>query len=154
MLDLAPVEPPDIRMEPLGERISFSDLVELAGMKLVISGPLPQVQVYDGNRDFIVRSSGSPIYCVASQTLPNTNSEKAREIIRRLAYGFQNWAAREVVARYHRDVRRASLQTAETVAIRLPEDILRALDRVADESGQSVSKIVERALREHLNIGR
>jgi hypothetical protein len=79
------VEPPDIRMEPLGEQINFSDLVELAGMKLVISGPLPQVQVYDGNRDFIVQSSGAPIYCVASQTLPNTNSEKAREIIRRLA---------------------------------------------------------------------
>lgn len=34
MLDLTPVETPDIRDEPLGEEIDFVELVSVAGMKL------------------------------------------------------------------------------------------------------------------------
>jgi hypothetical protein len=41
---------------------------------------------------------GGAIYCLAGTTLPAEPKARARELLRRLAYGFNDYAAREVVA--------------------------------------------------------
>jgi len=106
-LSLDPVPPPDYRGEPAGVPVSFPDLVARAHMRNVVTmSVLPDIRIHDGDRDFIVPSPGHRIYCIGSKNLPDDDKAWAREILRRLAYGCFEYASREIVARYARDVQR------------------------------------------------
>ena len=87
-----------------GEPIDFQDVVRDAGMVLCVSGGMPQVLIADIDRDRYVPRPGHVIRMVPRRFLPEEPRERAREIIRRLAYAHHDWAAREVAARYHRDL--------------------------------------------------
>lgn len=101
----------------MGRPLDFSAIVTDAGMPDVVSTHSPPtVRIHDGDTDFKVPRAGGAIYCIAGATLPVDPQPRAREIMRRLAYGYLDWAAREIVARYHRDLRRASLSLQEIVA--------------------------------------
>lgn len=106
-----PIAAPAVKSVPVGRRVSFFRVVDRANMKNVVStfNP-PDVRVYDGDQDFKAVSPGRVIYCIAERNLKGLRGENlAREIMRRLAYAFHDWAAREVVARYHRDLKRVSV---------------------------------------------
>jgi DNA-binding transcriptional ArsR family regulator len=93
-------------MQPAGRTISFDTLVHDAEMRNVVTLPnAPDIRVHGGTVDFRVPRAGATAYCISGTTLPTSPRERAREILRRLAYGFGEYAAREVVARYHRDLK-------------------------------------------------
>jgi hypothetical protein len=77
---------------------------------VTLSRPL-DIRVHGGPRDFKVPMLGGAIYCLAGTTLPAEPEPRAREMLRRLAYGFNDYAAREVAARYHRDRKREILHS-------------------------------------------
>jgi DNA-binding MarR family transcriptional regulator len=109
VLDLSPVAPPVLATEPVGRRIAFDDIVCDAGMRNVVTTAHPlDIRVHGGSRDFKVPAAGVAVYCISGTTLPANPCDRAREMLRRLAYGFNDYAAREVVARYHRDLKRAT----------------------------------------------
>ena len=108
ILDLSPIDPPRREQEPRGRQVGFSDVVAAAGMLNIVTLPTePDVRLHDGKGDFLVPGPDCPVYCIAEAELPTPSRERAREIMRRLAYGFFDYAAREIVARYHRDLKRA-----------------------------------------------
>jgi DNA-binding transcriptional ArsR family regulator len=110
VLDLSPVAPPGLATEPAGRRIEFTEIVRDAGMRNVVTARnLPDIRVHGGTRDFKVPAPGGPVYCISGTKLPANPGDLAREVLRRLAYGFGDYAAREVVARHHRDLQRAEL---------------------------------------------
>jgi DNA-binding MarR family transcriptional regulator len=138
ILDLAPVPPPSYAQQPLGRLVAFDDVVRAAGMRNVVtlSNP-PDIRIHDGLEDLRVPRIGGPIYCISGLRLPFEERARAREILRRLAYGFFDYAAREIVARYHRDLKRASVVTNE-------DEEARVARRALSES----SLRIKRALRE------
>lgn len=109
VLDTAPIAPPAVETYPKGRKLSFGEIVRQAAMRNVVtlSNSL-DIRVHGGPRDFRVPAAGRTVYCLSGSTLPASSPERAREILRRLAYGFNDYAAREVVARYHRDLKRAA----------------------------------------------
>ncbi|TLX17147.1 MarR family transcriptional regulator [Rhizobium sp. MHM7A] len=107
VLDLTPIRPPALLPKAAGSSERFVDLVADAGFTNVVSTNVwPDIRVHGGNFDFKVARPGHPVYCIAGGNLPAAKEARAREILRRLAYGFHDWAARETVARYHRDLKR------------------------------------------------
>lgn len=117
VLDLSPVRSPALRHKPAGVQEDFVQLVADAGFRNVVSTHVwPDVRIHGGNDDFKVVSPGQIIYCIAGRDLPANPTARATEIMRRLAYGFHDWAAREIVGRYHRDLKRPSVQVpAKTI---------------------------------------
>lgn len=108
-LDPSPVPPPRVARTPQGRRLDFAAIVAEAGMPDVVSTHSPpMIRVHGGEHDFKVPRAGGATYCIGGATLPVDRTARAREIMRRLAYGFLDWAARETVARYHRDLRRSA----------------------------------------------
>jgi DNA-binding transcriptional ArsR family regulator len=106
-LEVSPVRPPALGKSPEGRRISFEEIVRSAGMRNVVTLSRPlDIRLHGGPLDFKVPTPGGAIYCLAGTTLPAEREARARELLRRLAYGFNDYAAREVVARYHRDRKR------------------------------------------------
>lgn len=105
-----PVPPPSHAQQPLGRAVAFDGIVRAAGMRNVVtlSNP-PDIRIHAGLEDLRVPRIGGAIYCISGLRLPFEERLRAREIFRRLAYGFFDYAARESVARYHRDLTRASL---------------------------------------------
>lgn len=116
-LDPSPIPPPLVRADPLGRPSDFFDIVIAAGMRNVISthNP-PDIRICDGSRDFKAVRPGQVVYCLGEANLPGSGIERNREILRRLAYGFHDWAARETVARYHRDLKRPKVEAQNTLA--------------------------------------
>lgn len=109
VLDVAPVPPPKIARSAVGKVVSFASVVADARMPDVVSTHSPpQIRIHAGEGDLRVPRAGSPIYCIGGATLPMEREARAKEIMRRLAYGFLDWAARETVGRYHRDLKRAN----------------------------------------------
>lgn len=109
VLDVAPVPPPRIARSAVGKVVSFASVVADARMPDVVSTHSPpQIRIHAGEGDLRVPRAGSPIYCIGGATLPMEREARAKEIMRRLAYGFLDWAARETVGRYHRDLKRAN----------------------------------------------
>lgn len=107
ILDLSPVYPPYLRSEPAGVKIDFDEVISDAEMLNVVTADvLPDVRIHSGKDDFIVIAPGHIINCVAASNLPEGRKARAREIIRRLAYGFHDFSAREVAKRYHSDLKR------------------------------------------------
>jgi DNA-binding transcriptional ArsR family regulator len=104
---------------------------------VTLSRPL-DIRLHGGPQDFRVPTPGGAVYCLAGTTLPAEREARARELLRRLAYGFNDYAAREVVARYHRDQKREALRVG------LEED--------AEKTKRTFSKSslrIRKVLREH-----
>jgi hypothetical protein len=111
-LNSSPIAPPLVRSKPKGRPVSFEDLLATAGMRNVLTLPrTPEICLHGGAYDFKVPASKGPIYCISGATLPADPHRRAREVMRRLAYGFKDYAAREVVSRFHRDIARSRRMT-------------------------------------------
>lgn len=109
ILDLSPLPAPRLSNIPAGEKVDLETVAHQAGMRYVVSTSMkPDVRIHAGNYDFKVPRPGRMIYCIGEQSLParSDSYQWAQEIMRRLAYGFHDWAAREIVSRYHRDIKR------------------------------------------------
>ncbi|MCY4152034.1 MAG: hypothetical protein OXE94_07340 [Aestuariivita sp.] len=107
ILDLAPILPPRrVDHLPEGDILDLEDITRQARMLFVVT-PMNNTEIrrIAGNRDLLVTDQGYKGYGIARDRLPEDSYERAREIIRRLAYGFHDWAAREIAARYHRDLK-------------------------------------------------
>lgn len=139
-LDPAPIPPPALGRNPVGRELDFNKLVKQAGMTPVVtSHALPLVTVHAGERDLKVPRPGRPIYCVAGATLPAEPRDRAKEILRRLAYGYLDWAARETVARYHRDLARPQERPRERDGLPVKVLVRRA---IRSKPGITVGEIV------------
>jgi DNA-binding MarR family transcriptional regulator len=141
ILDLSPVAPPLYGKEPRGRSVPFGDIVRAAGMRNVVTLPnLPDIRIHEGAHDFLVPRIGGAVYCVAEGGLPSASRARSREILRRLAYGFFDYAARETVARYHRDLKRSTAAPASSA-----DEEARLARRALSEAALRI----KRALREH-----
>lgn len=139
ILDLAPVPPPVYRTVPAGRRVAFDDLVRDAGMRNVVTLPsLPDIRLHDGFEDFVVPRAGRPIYCLSAVRLPFDRRARSREVLRRLAYGFFDYAAREVVARHHRDLKRSTSPDD-------PDEADRSARRAMSESALRIKRALRSA---------
>lgn len=137
-LDTAPLPAPTVRSQPEGRPVSFEALVRSAGMRNVVTVPrLPDIRIHGGNNDFKVPRPGATTFCIGGSTLPSNARERAREVLRRLAYEFGEYAAREIVSRYHRDLK------AEAGATVLDEEA-----RVARRLLTPTTMKIRRALRQ------
>ncbi|MVT64857.1 ArsR family transcriptional regulator [Bradyrhizobium pachyrhizi] len=140
ILDLAPVLPPAYYTVPAGRQIAFDDLVQSAGMRNVVTLPFPpDIRLHDGFEDFVVPRAGRPIYCVSAVRLPFDQRARSREVLRRLAYGFFDYAAREIVARYHRDLKRAAATSLDS------DDTERAARRAMSEAALRIKRALRSA---------
>lgn len=124
VLDVSPVPPPVVRREPRGIRFDFFRIVEEAEMINVITHPaLPEIRVHGGQEHFKVPRPGRFVYCISGPNLPSGQKERAREMIRILAYGFLDWASREVVSRYHRDLKRVASPRSNSTMSDFPASV-------------------------------
>jgi DNA-binding MarR family transcriptional regulator len=141
ILDLSPVVPPLYGKEPRGRSVPFGDIVRAAGMRNVVTLPnLPDIRIHEGAHDFLVPRIGGAVYCVSEGGLPSDNRARSREILRRLAYGFFDYAARETVARYHRDLKRSTAPPASSA-----DEEARLARRALSEAALRIKRV----LREH-----
>jgi hypothetical protein len=106
LMDLSPIPRPLPRRAPAGLPVSFAEIALTAGMTLVTTGRPPEIRIHDGPEDFYAALPGRSIYCLTALTLPDEPRVRAREILRRLSYGFLDYTARETVARARRDMAR------------------------------------------------
>lgn len=142
ILDISPIFPPKVRKTaPEGRKISLADVCVEAGMKYVVSNNTgDEIRIISGQEDIRVPSPGKSIFCIA---VDESLSQKAfaREVMRRLAYGFHDWAAREIVGRYHRDLKRQS--TPEHVSPQKGAGVAmtKILEIVSAESGATIGRI-------------
>lgn len=105
-LSIEPIDPPLLFAEAAGETVDFDEVVSAAEMLNVRTSEFqPDVRIHDGEHDFVVRTPGNIINCIAGCNLPEGKKARAREIIRRLAYGFHDISAREVAKRFHQDLK-------------------------------------------------
>lgn len=140
ILSLDPVRPPrPVRAFDTSELISLSCLAEAAGMRNVVSGKDgTRIHLINGDRDLIVSKLGMRLYGISKKNLSAEPRERAREILRRLAYGFHDWAAREIVGRYHRDLKTEAQTKREADRIGPTERVLRVLKK---ENGATVGRL-------------
>lgn len=113
--DLTPIAAPFPRARKLGEAISFESVVADAGVRNVVTGRIPPIFIHDEADDFYVPAPGARTYCLAVRNLPAARQARACEILRRMAYGFHEYASREVVGRARRDIVRGSLDLSHVV---------------------------------------
>ena len=138
-LDSSPIAPPLVRSKPQGRPMSFEDLLATAGMRNVLTLPrTPEICLHAGAYDFKVPAPRGPIYCISGATLPADPHRRAREVMRRLAYGFNDYAAREVVSRYHRDIARSRKMTDPLS----DEDEARAVKSAFTKSALRIKRIL------------
>jgi DNA-binding transcriptional ArsR family regulator len=159
-LDTSPLPAPSVRFRPEGRPISYDALVRTAGMRNVVtlSNP-PDVRIHAGTTDFKVPRPGAPAYCIAGSTLPAAPRERAREVLRRLAYEFGEYASREIVARYHRDLKSAvhaarsddQVRTAKRLLSPAAMKIRRALREVSEAN---ISDLAEATGMAQPNVSR
>jgi DNA-binding MarR family transcriptional regulator len=151
VLDLSPVPPPLYGKEPKGRPVSFHDIVRDAGMQNVVTLAVPpDIRIHGGAQDFKVPRIGGAVYCISGIALPSDPPAWSREILRRLAYGFFDYAAREVVARYHRDLKRAKLDSASASEAKLDSASASEKDaRLARRALSEASLRIKRVLREN-----
>lgn len=157
ILDLSPLAPPVLSRRALGRSVDFAEIVSAAGMRNVVTGMRPEIRIYPGTKDMRVPHPGKPIYCIAGATLPTERKARAREVLRRLAYAFHDYPAREVVARYHRDIKRlsgANLEGAARTALRGTSQRVRRALQAAGEEGLSVSELATQVAMAQPNVSR
>jgi hypothetical protein len=115
-LSLEPVPQPRLVKEPFGHSLAYEALVDMSGLQNVVSMPrFPEVWLHEEDEfDYLSPRHGNPAYSLSLLKNPSDDDTlMARELLRRLAYGFHDYAAREIVARFHRDVRRAHAAAAD-----------------------------------------
>lgn len=94
---------------PFGEKIDFRDIVLSAELHMVVSGEsaMPSVWLHDRDEhDYVVHRDDLKPYCMISVRDVSEDADGFREIVRRLAYGFNDYAALEVAERHNRDCER------------------------------------------------
>lgn len=140
ILSLDPVRPPKpVRSFDLSRPVNLSEIVSAAGMRNVVSGSDgTSTFLVDGDRDLIMTRPGQRLYGVCVRGLPENERDRAREILRRLAYGFHDWAAREIVSRHHRDVKRGGPDRAQPERVSPVDRVLRILRK---ENGATIGRI-------------
>lgn len=108
-------------------------------MRNVVSGKDgTRIFLIDSDVDQIISKPGMRLYGISRRRLPSEPRERAREILRRLAYGFHDWAAREIVGRYHRDLKAETQTKRQTDGIGPTERVLRVLRK---ENGATVGRL-------------
>lgn len=108
-------------------------------MRNVVSGKDgTRIFLIDSDVDKIISKPGMRLYGISRRRLPSEPRERAREILRRLAYGFHDWAAREIVGRYHRDLKAETQTKRQTDGIGPTERVLRVLRK---ENGATVGRL-------------
>jgi DNA-binding transcriptional ArsR family regulator len=125
---------------------------------VTLSRPL-DIRLHGGPLDFKVPMPGGAIYCLAGTTLPAEREAQARELLRRLAYGFNDYAAREVVARYHRDRKREVLHSesdeqSEKAKRALTKSSLRIRRALRDRSACTIGELSELTGMAQPNVSR
>lgn len=85
--DLTPIPAPGPRPRTCGVAVDFDVVVADAGVKNVVTG----------------------------RALPSDRQARACEILRRIAYGFHEYASREIVGRARRDIARGGLDLRHVV---------------------------------------
>lgn len=157
ILDLSPVQPPSVKAEARGRPCDFWQIIKDAEMPSVVStNSPPDIRIHSGSADFKVPSPGKVVFCLAGPSLPTGKRERAREILRRLAYGFHDWAARETVARYHRDIKRRKSELrkdARKNRANFPAAV-RIWGHLSDFPGASVTEIAEATGVAQSNVSR
>lgn len=139
ILDTSPISPPGLARAPVGRPLDFKVVVRQAGMLDVVSTHAPpKITIHAGERDLRIPIPGLNVYCIGGATLPVEASARAREIMRRLAYGFLDWGARETVARYHRDLKRPVPPSSERRGLPVVVQVRRL---IRSRPGISVSEI-------------
>lgn len=109
VLNISPIDPPRLCVEPKGIKIDFKQVVADAEMQNVATAyNSPDVRIHDADFDFKVVQPGVIINCISVSFLPTEKKARAREIIRRLAYSFHDFSAREVAANYHRELKKGN----------------------------------------------
>lgn len=114
-LSLDPVPQPRLVKHPFGQKFDYETIIDMSGLQNVVSMQrFPEVWLHEDDEfDYLSPRHGNPAYCLSLLKNPREDDvEMARELLRRLAYGFHDYAAREIVARFHRDVRRAHASRA------------------------------------------
>ena len=121
------------------EPVALSRIAEEAGMRNVVSGKDgTRVFLIDSDRDQVISKLGMRYLGVSKRGLPEDPRDRAREVLRRLAYGFHDWAAREIVGRYHRDLKREVQERAEKDRSGPVERVLRVLKK---ENGATIGRL-------------
>lgn len=121
------------------EPVALSRIAEEAGMRNVVSGrDGTRVFLIDSDRDQVISKLGMRFLGVSKRGLPEDPRDRAREVLRRLAYGFHDWAAREIVGRYHRDLKREVQERGEKDRSGPAERVLRVLKK---ENGATIGRL-------------
>jgi DNA-binding transcriptional ArsR family regulator len=140
ILSLEPVRAPrPVRAFDTSDPVAISRVAETAGMRNVVSGnDGTRIFLIDSDRDQVISKPGMRLLGVSKRGLPDDPCERAREILRRLAYGFHDWAAREIVGRYHRDLKREIQERAEKNRSSPAERVLKILRK---ENGATIGRL-------------
>jgi len=141
MCDLYP--PPQFRPVPAGEAVDFAKLCARAGMKIVVSGAMPDVRLHGEAVDFKAVSPGLVSYCLGVPLLPSERGARARTILSKLAYQFMDYASREIVAAAHRAHRREAGLRVQTLRRALAPNASRLLLRLCEVKVESVSMLAD-----------
>lgn len=113
VLDLSPVLPPKPVRELEGSVVAYEDIIRDSGFTNVVSVPwYPEIRLHTRDLfDYVAPRHGNKGYALSLLlNQKQDRTESAREILRRLAYGCHDYIAREIVARYHRDLKRNAIQ--------------------------------------------
>lgn len=109
---------------------------------MVVSGETGiEIRSIEGDRDIKVPSPGQSILCLAISHLNLSEAEFAREALRRLAYGFHDWSAREIVGRYHRDLKRNAKPITSTSPKGSGAAMARIFEVLQVEPGVTIGRI-------------
>lgn len=79
--------------------IDFSTLVDKTGLRNVVSGHYPEIRLFPGVGDALVCRAGQRWHCLGvpdPEGAPRTR-EEAIFLLERLAFGFFDWGAKEVL---------------------------------------------------------
>ncbi len=98
--------PKPVARRPDGPDIHPETITQAAQMLCGVT-PLQNtvIRLISGRRDLMVSQNGYNAYGIAREMVPEDPDEQAREIRRRLAYGFHDWVVREIAGRYHHDLK-------------------------------------------------
>ena len=97
------------RMPEAAVPVALEATIEAAGLEIVWSGSvgLPTLYLHPGAEDvLVVPRDGVRICCLGAGSLPESDPERAREAVCRLAYGFRHWAAHAALVRRHEALER------------------------------------------------
>ena len=100
------IGPIRVQDSPEGLPLDFISTAKAAGIFWLHShSRRPEIRLHNGRHDFYVPAPDGRVMCISTRGLPDDGEERARAIMERLAYGFLDPAARELVARHNREVK-------------------------------------------------